>query len=141
MTLDERIENARKGRAYWIDLIENYKVKDNDYVVLMPHEDGRYSKWVIKYLSRFIEKKNISKAILLTRDKKIVNKKINNLTISEISEEDSQNLLQFYCLYQFTTNLLIASLDVPAFRIGKGYLNMGKTLEYAFKTLIFDLGE
>ncbi len=143
MNVEERMNAALRGREFWLELLQKYKIDNSVYVILIPDENGLYSQLTMKYLKPFLEKNRAKRAVVLTRDLEIRN---DNSDISEyaeivpISEEDSQTLLQFYCLYAFAANFVIASLDAPFARRGRGYLNrLDITLEDIFKVIVYNL--
>lgn len=142
MTIQERMNDAKQGRTYWLELVNQYGVNESTYVLLIPNSDGRYSDCFLKYLPEFMDKKRIQKAIVLTMDPTLLDMSTDNISFLEIGETEVHSLMQFYCLYEFAPNFIIASLDMPASRRGKGYINKGGiTMEEIFKAVVFGLTE
>lgn len=142
MTIQERLEYAKKGRIYWLELVKQYKVDESMCVLLIPDSDGRYSDCFLKYLPKFLNKKRMQKALVLTMDSTLLDMSTDNISFLEIGETEARSLMQFYCLYEFAPNFIIASLDMPASRRGKGYINKGGiTMEEIFKAVVFGLIE
>ncbi|MDE6615174.1 MAG: hypothetical protein K2K35_01290 [Lachnospiraceae bacterium] len=116
--LERRFEEARKGRLYWLYLLEKYKLDLSGYVLLIPDkEDIRHLK---KRFIQFIARKNGSKGVIVTCTGLVSNTeyKEDNIYTEVCTEQETVNLMRFYCMYQFTPNLLIASLEKPEGRRG-----------------------
>ncbi len=140
MTTKDRIEYAKQGREYWLNLVRENDITLMTYVLLVPDADGKYSGFIRDNLAQFLNSKKIQKVIILTRDQELNNFSMENISVQPIRESDAKALLQFYCLYEFAANFIVASLDEPASRRGCGYVNKGNlTQEEIFKASILGL--
>lgn len=60
--------------------------------------------------------------------------------IEQCKKEDIKALIQFYCLYEFASNIIIASLEEPAGRMGIGMVGKkGLSSEEIFKGIVYSL--
>lgn len=121
--LEEKFNEAEKGRQYWITLQEKYSLESSDYVLLIPDkEDIIHLK---KRFQQFISKKHGRNGLILA-GKDLLDKlekiQSNNIFMQECSSSEAHNLMRFYCMYQFTANLLIASLEKPDGRRGSNLI-------------------
>ncbi len=116
--LEKRVEEARKGRLYWLYLLEKYKLDFTSYVLLIPDKED-----IIHLKNRFIQyiaRKNGSKGVIIAYKELISNIQCTDGSIctETCTRQEAENLMRFYCMYQFTPNLLIASLEKPDGRRG-----------------------
>lgn len=142
--MKEKIELAKKGRQLWISLVENYQIDCSTYVILLPGTKREYNAPAVIYLNRFLEKKYAKRAILLTYDEWVLEQAadIPNTEMVYFSREDAMALIQFYSLYEFAANFVIASLEEPVGRLGCGMINKGNiTSEQIFAAAIYGLFE
>lgn len=118
----KNIIKAYKGRKIWIKLLKSYGLTDKHYVVLMPSLNRDYNYYALLYLDKFLEKENAEGALILTYDENV--KKCARMfsgkiiDVADFSREKAELLMKFYCLYQFTYRLIIASLEEPEGRDG-----------------------
>lgn len=115
--LEEKIEKAAEGRRLWLSLVERYNAGDRDYFILMPSAKQEYNHSALVYLDRFIESRKAEKVYVLAYDKYVFEngRKLSEKATEfvEFSRQEAEALMQFYCMYQFTDKLIIASLDEP----------------------------
>lgn len=116
--LERRFEEARKGRLYWLYLLEKYKLDFTSSVLLIPDKED-----IVHLKKRFIQyiaKKNSSKGVIIAGKELVSNTKCKNdgICTETCTRQEAENLMRFYCMYQFTPNLLIASLEKPDGRRG-----------------------
>lgn len=143
--LGENIKLASLGRSLWISFIENYKLGDRDFVLLMPSANRDYNYYSLLYINQFIQEKKADKVYILTFDEKV--KKSYHLfsdktEVVHFSREDARKLMKFYSLYMFTDKLIIASLDEPEGRTGIQLIGKkGITLEEIIAVGVFGLRE
>lgn len=141
--MEERIELARRGRELWLSLVEEFHIDNSMQVILLPDTKREHNVPAVKYLNKFLEKKYAKKAIVLTHDEWVLgcsDDVEDNIDIIYFSREDAQALIQFYCLYEFATNFVIASLVEPCGRLGNGLLNKGDiTPEEIFLATVYGL--
>lgn len=142
-SVEERISKAYKGRKVWLSLIEKFKTDQQGYVVILPSLNKTESFFALKYLPLFIERKNVRQCIVLVYDDSIIvqeEKLGKNISIEKMKKEDIDNLMQFYCLYEFSSNIVIASLEYPSGRMGKGMAGKkGITDEEVFAGIVYGL--
>ena len=118
--LENRLEEARKGRMYWLALQKKYNLDFDSYVLLVPDKENIVH--LKKRFMQYITGKRGNKGIILA-DNEIPGidgvYKEGNLYIETCTSKEAENLMRFYCMYQFTSNLLIASLEKPDGRRGE----------------------
>lgn len=146
--LIERRSQAEKGRDFWLSLVEEYKITTKEYVLLLPPDTPKYHEPALKNLEEFLVKKGAERAIVLyvgeASDESEYEKKISAYSayikdVKNIHREDYENLIRFYCLYEFTDRLVIASLEEPDGRLGKNMVGKkGLTLEDVVKVTLYD---
>lgn len=132
---------AYRGWFQWkkINLTEGI---GNTEVILFPSDHTELNYLALLYLDEYLKKIKRDNAILLTFDERVVksaylfSKKI--LKVQKFNRRSAKNLMQLYCLYKFTHNLTIISLDEPYGRnahmvVGKN----GTALEDVFKICIY----
>lgn len=116
----------------------------NTEVVLFPSNHTELNFLALVYLDEYLKKNKRDNAILLTFDERInksahlFSRKI--LKIQDFSRRKAEDLMQLYCLYKFTHNLTIISLDEPYGR--NAYKVVGKNdtaLEDVFKICIYGI--
>lgn len=141
--MERRIELAKKGRQIWLSLVEQFHIDHSMYVILLPDAKREYNGPAVACLNRFLEKKYAKKALLLTHDEWVLSRPEgigDNVEIMYCSREDAGALMQFYCLYEFATNFVVASLEEPCGRLGLGLQNKeGMTLEQIFVATVYGL--
>ena len=128
-----KIEEAEKGRALWIALIEKHKINDHDQVILFPSVYDEWAYYGALYLDDFLLSRNSQRAIVLCHDEKIkecVQKHSEKPEILHFSRQDAESLMALYSLYLFTDNLTIFSPNEPAGRNGNDLVGIkGITVE------------
>lgn len=141
--MDERIELAREGRLFWLGLIERYQIDNAFQVILLPDQGQIYWKPALKYLPKYLKKKHAKRGIVLTSQKELVqtqSKRNHDIVFALCKSEELLQLMQFYCLYEFTSNFVIASLEEPAGRMGTGMIGQkGLSLEEVFAGVVYGL--
>ena len=146
--LNERRSQAEKGRSFWLELVKEYQIATKEYVLLLPSDTPEYHEPALKHLEDFLVKKGADRAIVLyvgeMPDAVEYEKKISAYSsyitdVKKIRREDYENLVRFYCLYEFTDRLVIASLEEPDGRLGKNMVGKkGLTLEDVVKVTLYD---
>ncbi|WP_167956023.1 hypothetical protein [Anaerosporobacter faecicola] len=127
--LNDHISEAEKGRQIWIQYCDNYKIDSQTLVVLMPEHDWKYNEIALKHMEQYCFKKKLKKKVILTVDNTVIEKYIQYSSDANailVDDEVADDILQFYCLYDFTPNLVIASLEKPYGRKGKGCVGKNK---------------
>ncbi len=144
--LESSLKKAEKGRAYWLKFIDVYDLSARKYVILIPDAYTVDAYLSLLFLDDFIQEKNAESIIILSTDSIIkevafcFSKKIEEVIL--IDQEIKDALLKFYCLYEFSNRLIIASLTQPKGRRGKGLIQTGKVC-YAeiFAVIVYGLTE
>ena len=110
-------------------------------VVLFPSTDEEVNEISLKYTRKLAENKE--KIIVLTHDKQIISRAAEfeeNISVVEYSREEAEDLMRFYCLYQFTDKLIIASVTEPEGRKGSGLIgHKGISLEEVIAVGVFGM--
>ncbi|MBE5946733.1 MAG: hypothetical protein E7259_07330 [Lachnospiraceae bacterium] len=138
-------EKAQKGRLLWLELVEKYNIDDATFVVLLPDTNRRDNECAMKYTDAFLTQKYAKKALVLSHDEWVRNegmKLTGNAEYVEFDRESAKALMQFYCLYEFAPNLVIASLTEPSGRLGEklvGHKEPALSYEEVFKAVVYRL--
>lgn len=139
----ERIRRAYKGRRWWKKLISKYQI-DNTAVILMPSKNQEDNYFALLYLDQMIESRKYDNALILTYDPVVkkcaymFSKKI--IDVKYFSREKAEDLMQYYCLYEFDNRLIIASLDEPQGRNASALIDKkGITSEEIFAAGVYRL--
>ncbi|MFG6392766.1 MAG: hypothetical protein K1W24_01045 [Lachnospiraceae bacterium] len=144
--LQKELEKAKDGRKYWLWLMETYKLSAGKYVILIPESCTQDAYLSLLFLEDFTKQKNINSVVILSTDTVIkdvaflFSDKIEEVII--INDKIKESLIKFYCLYEFSSRFIIASLTQPKGRKGKGLLKTGKVcLAEIFAVIIYGLEE
>ena len=131
--LEEKINLARRGRDKWLQLMGQYVIDKNTYVILFPQEKTQCNRYVLKYLPAFAEKVHASQILLLSYDEEVLK---NNINCSEKiidsvfwNRKQAEELMAYYTLQIFTNNLIIASLEEPEGRKGRNLIGINGITE------------
>ena len=138
-------KKAERGRLLWLSLVEKHNIDAATFVILLPTEDRKDNEPALRFLDKFLEQKFAKKAYVLSHDEWVKE----NITMYSskgeyvyFSREQARELMQFYCLYEFAPNLVIASLTEPSGRLGEklvGHKNPPLTRDEIFKTVVYRL--
>lgn len=122
------------------------KVKgmDQTAVVLIPGYDSEVSYMALAYLDDLLQSRNYKNAIVLTHDKAVEKSASlfsrNILQVRRITRKNAEDLMQFYCLYDFDKRFICASIDEPNGRNGDKLIGKkGTTKEEVFVIGIYRL--
>lgn len=138
-------EKAQRGRELWLELVEKYNIDDATFVVLLPDTNREANCCAMKYLDMFLKQKYAKKALVLSHDEWVKNegmKLTDSAEYVEFDRESAEALMQFYCLYEFAPNLVIASLTEPSGRLGEmlvGHKEPALSYEEVFKAVVYRL--
>lgn len=143
--MEKEVELARSGRKYWLNIVESYHINSDCQVVIIPENDIETRMIAIKYLPQFLKKKYAKRGIVLVWDDTFLNEKIqvdDSIEIKICKKNDLEAIIQFYCLYEFASNLVIASLRQPAGRMGLGIVgHKGLSYEEVFAGVVYGIME
>lgn len=112
-----QIEKATQGREMWLELEDKYNV-GNGVVLIYLCDDQELNEVALKNLKSLIEYRNSIGALIVTKNENNIELSLYdfgdyNIYLEVISKEQSENLLAFYELYQFTDYFYIVSMDKP----------------------------
>lgn len=145
-SLQKELEKAKNGKEYWLWLMETYNLSDGKYIILIPDAYTKDAYLSLLFLEDFITQKNIKSVIILSTDLIIKNvsilfsDKIEDVII--IDNKTKEEILKFYCLYEFSSRFIIASLTQPKGRKGIGLINTGKLCQAEiFAVIVYGLEE
>lgn len=143
--MEKRIALASRGRELWLNMVENYHIDSNCQVVIIPENDIETQQTAIKYLPRFLQKMYAKRGIVLTWDGAFLNEPkqmADSIEIKVCPKNDIDAIIQFYCLYEFASNLVIASLKQPTGRMGFGIVaHKGLKFEEVFAGVVYGITE
>lgn len=139
--MKKRIESAKLGRVLWLSLVEKYQINQFVYVIILPDIKKVYNAPALSFLPQFMKKRGAKKAIVLTFDEWVLEQQVDeNILLVAFEKDKLEALIQFYCLYEFTSNIVIASLEQPAGRLGYGMIEKkGLTSEEIFAGIVYGL--
>lgn len=141
--LEKKIESAKMGRKFWISLQEEYSCTSVSQVILIPHKETEYMEAFYDVLPDFVDKVSADKVILLyIGEDETEHDKTEKVTLykKHITVQVSQNIIDFYSMYEFTSNLQIVSLTKPNGRQGKNFVdNKRLNLKEALRVIVFGL--
>lgn len=149
--LERRLNQAKKGREFFIEMFGTNFDIDTDRYILLLTEEGEINRYIMTYLTKFLAKRNSKHiTILYERDSVslVVNEYLQNIEEQgiaveqkKISADQIEDLLHFYEMYQFTGKLVVGSLDKPEGRREINFLDERLTMEELVKYSIYELGE
>lgn len=144
-SLEELKAKAYEGRQIWLDLTGKYGVDDATFVVLLPGTNRKENECAMKYLDAFLAQKYAKKALVLSHDEWVKAEGMKLTQKAQYVSFDRKNaecLMQFYCLYEFAPNIIIASLTEPSGRLGEklvGHKDPALSYEEVFKAVVYRL--
>lgn len=127
---------AYKGWWQW-HKITRQKGVFNTAVVLLPSCERDTNMLALLYLDDMLKSRKHTNAVILTHDP-LVQKSAqlfskNILKVIPFSRKKAEDLMQFYCMYEFDKRFIVASLDEPNGRNGSALLGKrGTTKEEIF---------
>lgn len=143
MDMKERLCKAKRGREVWLSLCDSYNISGSSYVLIFPDRDFGYNEQALGHLQEFIEKKGISEIFLLADDGWLAACEVKlpaEAKVVRLESEKIDEILQFYCLYDFAPNLIVASLEKPSGRLGRGLIGKrGISAEEVFVKEIYGM--
>lgn len=139
----EREELAKRGRKIWLSFVQEHNISNAEYVIIMPTDNRGYNESALLYLKRFLDKRGVKKAWILTYDPWVMEQQeeyCNYAQFVQWDKEDIQAVIQLYCLYEFSPNIVIASLEQPAGRMGEGIVGKKSlSLQEVFAGIVYSL--
>lgn len=125
-----------RGWWQWHKIVKKKDVS-NTAIVLLPDCDSETNLLALLYLDTMLEKRKYKNAIILTHNPVVQNCahlfSKNILRVIPFSRKKAEDLMQFYCLYEFDKRFIVASLDEPNGRNGSHLIGKhGTTKEEIF---------
>ena len=141
MDFEERKAIALRGRELWNKLTKEHEISNKDYVIIAPEDDESINQMTVKYIDAFIERRTLGRAFIVSSSPFYNNRTVSdNVSIIMMSEEEVSSLIQLYELYEFTANIIFASLDKPSGRLGRNLsIKDGVETEDVFKSVVYGL--
>lgn len=135
--LYKNLISAYEGWWQWHKVVIAGDVKRDAAVILLPSCDRQINYLALLYLDDMLRTRQYKNAVILTHDPAV--KKCaalfseNILRITDFSRVQAEQLMQFYCLYEFDKRFICASLDEPNGRNGSALIGKrGTTVEEIF---------
>lgn len=130
-------KNLRSAYRGWWQWHKVSKRIGNTAVVLLPSCDRKINYLALLYLDDMLKRYNYDNAVILTHDKLVQRCaglfSNNILHVISFSRKKAEQLMQFYCLYEFDKRFIVASLDEPNGRNGSVLIGKrGTTVEEIF---------
>lgn len=125
-------------RGWWQwHKITKRKGVGNTAVVLLPSCERETNLLALLHLEAMLKNRKFANAVILTHDPavkksaRLFSDKI--LDVISFSRKNAEDLMQFYCLYEFDKRFIVASLDEPNGRNGSVLIGKrGTTKEEIF---------
>jgi hypothetical protein len=137
--LRRNLWKAYRGWWYWRTTLKKYRKTDikNTAVILMPEAHDRDNYFALRYIDQMLRQHKFRKALILTHSgtvKKSAELFSNAITaVVDCPRKKAEELMQFYCLYNFDKRFFCASLDEPYGRNGSRIIGArGITAEEIF---------
>ena len=128
---------AYRGWWQWRKVIHRSGVGNATVVVLLPDCNRETNYLALLYLDDMLKSRKYDNAVILTHDPAVLksaqlfSKK--TLYVIPFSRKKAEDLMQFYCLYEFDRRFIVASLDEPNGRNGSALIGKrGTTVEEIF---------
>lgn len=105
-----------RGWWVWRRAVRKYHIGATA-VILMPGTNRQYNLSALLFLDQMLKHRKYDNAVILTVDKaaaacaKLFSENIR--AVECISRRRAEQLMQFYCLYEFDPRFIVASLDEP----------------------------
>ncbi|MCR4717859.1 MAG: hypothetical protein K5656_11845 [Lachnospiraceae bacterium] len=141
MDYEKRIAKASEGRKLWRELIAKYKITDKDYVVIANDEDSNISNMTLKFLPEFMAKRAIKNVYIFSSLEFYDDADLGDgVTLVKLLEDEIEAVISLYEAYEFTANIIFASLKIPNGRLGEGLLIKDDVdIEDIFKSIVYGL--
>ncbi len=105
-----------RGWWVWHRVVRKYHIGATA-VVLMPGTNRQYNRSALLFLDQMLKQRKYDNAVILTVDKVVAACaelfSENIRAVEYISRRRAEQLMQFYCLYEFDPRFIVASLDEP----------------------------
>jgi len=112
----KNLVEAYRGWWVWHRMVRKYHIGATA-VVLLPGMNPEYNRSALLFLDQMLTERKYENAVIMTVDEVIVKCaelfSDNLLGVELISRKQAKRLMQFYCLYEFDSRFMVASLDEP----------------------------
>lgn len=115
--LKSEFQLAYKGREYWINLREKYKIDEYCFLIICPTDDFLLNHIAMENLTDFLARKYIKRAVVLFIQPELsecFSYSANaDIQFVQVGQREMECILQYYRLTQFTKNIVVISLEQP----------------------------
>lgn len=118
--LQTDIEAAVKGREIWLRIKEQYSFEMiNDCLVIIPSLDKELNRAALEEIPNYMYRKYLRKAIIISStDLPLIESgqesaEKQQMFYIQLERVQCEQLLKYYCLTQFTKNVIAVSLEEP----------------------------
>lgn len=111
----KRLYFSFRGMLFYKKLLNKYKVNNSTFILIQESNDEELIQYGNMYMNEFIKNNNFQKLIILTS--KEYNQRLDNTQFQTetiyCSVKQINWLICLYCMYQFSRNILIFSINRP----------------------------
>ena len=141
--MHQALLDACKGWWFYHRFIKKYKLQRTK-ICLIPDQEGKYLDASLLYLDQMLQVQGYDNAVILTvpaLKKAEAEWFSDNIElVKKISRKKAEQLMQFYCLYNFDERFVVCSLDEPIGRQGTGLVGKkGITQEEVFAAGVYGI--
>ena len=139
--MNDLLTEANFGRELWLGIKKADEIRLTDVIIFFPEDSVSFNKTGIKLLTRYMESKRFTRAIIITDDKQLYDYVDNILRDNKyvkrlITRKYLDALLRYYRLVQFFPNIVVMSRKKP---FGSdGMINSGRIFEEEYNRLLND---
>lgn len=153
---EEKKELAKNGREFFVNLLKEYDIKDQDGIMALMEKDCETAEYLIRHGRELVQAGKYRRIYVLSDSEKIMNR-VKELGPEQdtVLQDDSwfaksircttvqmESLVELYQVYKFTNQIIWGTLkdieDADGYQL-EGY--HGITKEDIIRTAIMDLGE
>lgn len=143
MDLQVDIESAKRGRELWLEIKGQYSFESiNDCLVILPLQEEKLNQAALKEIPDYMQRKYLYKAIVISisgipqTEQRQKSAKEQQIFFKRLEKMQCRQLLKYYCLTQFTKNVIVVSLEEP---YGNGNIigKKGITLDDYVRNAVF----
>lgn len=139
--MKKKLKSIYKAYFFWHKISKKYI---NSMFILIPRTNREEHYWAFYFLDEFLQRNHYANAVVLTNLMKDEIQDLNNceriIKIELIDDSLVNSFLQFYSLYNFSNNFLIASKSLPKYRcLGKDGLAEDILLSDFFELAIYKI--
>ena len=133
-------EQAEKARIYW----QEHSLSEYDSILLLPSTDERLNEIMLSAFEAKLRKipessgRDFPKAAVLSVNP---SREGGYFTFIQITTEIAQNILQLYCMYEYSNKIMIGSFDLPYGRKLRNLMNSGISSEMELVDMILSQNE